>query len=320
MPAIRKKERIYIVPHWTGLVLAATSILVLLAGAVLAVSADGYQVLVAALIALGLVVLLQTNENLRGIKIDQVECEPVEHGAQPVLLIHVCNMGKNDRIALRARVWKKWKTPTMPAANIPVLAAGDSITVRLPLEPSCRGIHPIPTLVISSIFPAGLCCGWKTFSQTGEIVVYPRAAGRDIESHAIPGSGEAEFGGETGDDVIGHRPYQAWDAPSRLDWKIFAKRGKLAVRERGSTADQGRLIRWADTSFLSDGEIRLEQLSYWLEACNRQGIPFLLELGEGSEITRWSDLRQARRGLAAFSIPPRHLQNSSLKAERQDTL
>jgi uncharacterized protein (DUF58 family) len=172
--------------------------------------------------------------------------------------------------------------------------------VRIRVPVSRRGCYPHPPLWVSSDHPAGLCFAWKVLADVGQLVVYPRPAGQSLSAHF---SGEGESGNEArkgSEDISGHRPYVAGDPLARLDWRVFAKTGKMEVKTFESVAGRRIVLRWEDTAFLGDREARLEQLSFWVSECARNNRPFELRLDPSSRHLNEKNLDACRTALAAF--------------------
>ena len=267
---MKARERIYIIPTWAGAVFAGAVFLIFAAG----YFSEGFggtpQALVIALLVAGIVVLIQTNDNLRGIQISAERVLPVPAGSGAVVRVLVTNKSPVERLGLKVRVRAGWKL--VGGAAIPVIQAGGAASVELRLPTSRRGIFPLPPIWVSSNLPAGLCFAWKVLQGAGTHAVYPRGC----SWRPLPGTAEALKSG--GEEIGESRPYVAGDPLSRVDWKVFARRGTLAVRTFEDPG--GRLaIRWEDTGFLEDPEDRLEQLSAWVHSAARSGRGFDLHLG-----------------------------------------
>jgi len=292
-------ERIYIIPRWAGIVFA---------GAVFSTFVFGYfahgfgglpQTLVISFVVAGIVALIQTNENLRGVVLVSCQSQPAPSGREALLDVTLRNSSDRERLGLRVRLRSGWSL--VGDARLPVLRPGERATVRIRVPAARRGCYPYPPLWVSSDLPVGLCFAWKILTGGGQLIVYPRPAGQSL---AATYSSEGESGNEASkgaDDISGHRPYAAGDQLSRLDWRVFAKSGKLAVKTFESVEEGRVALRWEDTAFLSDPEARLEQLSFWVSECVRNRQPFELRLGPSSRPLDETNLTACRIALAAFT-------------------
>lgn len=301
-----RRERIYLIPRGAGLVLAFTLLLIFGLGFVQPSAREITQALGITLLIAGVVAMIQSNENLRGMEVIGCRATPVAAGENVVLEITVQNRSRSERIGLFVRKgwrWRQaWKQRREPAAWLPVIRGGETATLSLELPPARRGRHRIPTLWISSALPVGLCFAWKTFEKTGDYFVYPKPQGMPLEGEDRSGHGANRKGLEGGsEDVSGHRPYEPGDPLSRMDWRVFARTGKVVVRTLeeggGSTLD----LRWEDTKFLDHEEQRLEQLSYWIAQCVRENRPFRLSLGTPRDDLNHRNVTACLEALATFS-------------------
>lgn len=295
---MKTSERIYIVPRWAGIVFAAAVFAIF----VLGYFAHGFgglpQVLVISFVVVGIVALIQTNDNVRGVFLVSCHSQPVPAGEEVILVATFRNSSARERLGLRVRLRDGWRLKG--DGWIGVLRPGATVTIRIRVRTSRRGCYPHPQLWLTSDHPFGLCFAWKVFAAGGEYVVYPRPLGKPL---ATMFSGVGETGQElrTGaDDISGHRPYAAGDLLSRLDWRVFAKSGKLLVKTFDSVDGRRVALRWEDTAFLQDPEIRLEQLSFWISECVSKRQPFELLLGPASRHLNETNPTACRVALAGF--------------------
>ncbi len=278
-----RRERIFIVPRWAGLAFSFVLFMIFGLGFGFQSAGELTRTLGIALVVAGLVSLIQSNENLRGVAITGCRSTPVAAGDAPVLELTLQNSAKRERIGLLVRKGMRWtlawRTRPATSAWIPVIQAGEITTVQMALPATKRGRHPVPELWVSSVMPVGLCFAWKVFAGSGEYFVYPTPRGISLEGDGRKGQGTSDGPDGGSEDVSGHRPYEAGDPLSRMDWRVFARTGKVVVKtlEEGNGGEVA--LRWEDTRFLQDEEDRLEQLSFWVAQCVREDRTFRLELG-----------------------------------------
>jgi uncharacterized protein (DUF58 family) len=300
------KERIFIIVHWRGLLFAVFVLAVFGAAHLSPVPQDETQLLGIALVAAGVVILIQSNGNLRGVEVEVLACDPAPAGGLATARLRVRNGSKQDRWGLEVRPWhglKHWRRSAM--VHIPVLKAGQFLDFDLSWSAGSRGVHKLPAVWVASQQPFRLCVSWKTFSSPRELLVYPRPAGRAWKSGLLPGEGDGAKSGSNsaeGGDVIGHTAYVQGDPISRIDWRIMAKTGKLWVRKLESPQRGRVLLRWEDTSADLHDEARLEQLSFWVDQCLREGCSFRLSLPALS-LADGTSPRACREALARWKQP-----------------
>ena len=295
---MKTSERIYIIPKWAAVVFAAA----VLAIFVLGYFAHGFgglpQTLVISFVVLGIVALIQTNDNLRGVLLVSCHSQPVPAGDEPVLEVTLRNSSPRERLELKVRLREGWRL--VGGAGVGVLKPGATAMLRLRIPATRRGCFPRPPLWVSSDLPFGLCFAWKVFAGGGEYVVYPRPVGKPLAA-VISGVGESGQELRHGaDDITGHRPYASGDLISRLDWRVFAKSGKLLVKAFEAAGGRRIPLRWEDTAFLGDPEARLEQLSFWISECARNAQPFELHLARSPRNLNETNPTACRIALAAF--------------------
>lgn len=288
------RERIYIVFHWAGLMYGILIFLVFASGYLKRDSSGLIQTLGITLIVAGVVVLIQSNDNLRGVEIVGCRSQPCPAGSQAEIEVTVRNGSDRERIGLTVR--NGWRARPRASTWLPVLDPGETATVRLLLPTHRRGRFPVPTLWICSIQPAGLCFAWKVFPQSAVYHVYPEPKGRPLDAERTAGAQNDD----DRDDVSGHRPYNPGDRLSRLDWRVFARTGELVVRTLEEGGGETVALRWEDTRFLDSTERRLEQLSCWMDQCVREGRAFTLDLGGSRGRLSSSNLVACREALALF--------------------
>lgn len=276
---MKARERIYIVPHWAGIGFGAGVFALFIAGYFIHGFGGLPQTLVISLVVAGIVALIQTNENLRGVALVSCHSQPVPEGGEVVLEVTFANFSDRDRLGLQVRTRAGWKLSG--GASLPVLRPGERKTVRLSLPAKVRGRYENPDIWVSGTFPLGLCFAWKTFSASGVHYVYPRPVGRPFEEVIFNGNGEGVLEQKGTDDVGGHRPYVAGDLLARMDWKVFARSEKLVVKTFEGSGGDRILLRWEDTAFLDDPEARLRQLSFWISECQGRRRIFELHLPSG---------------------------------------
>lgn len=301
--AKRTRERIYIVPRWPGIGFAFVVLLIFALGFAFVGSRELTHILGISLVVAGLVVLIQSNDNVRGLEVTGCRSVPTPAGEPPVLEVSVRNSATRERIGLhvrRAIPWRKAWRMRPEGAWLPMLEPGQTLVVRLPLEPAPRGRHLIPRLWVCSVMPFGLCFAWKDFGLDGEYFVYPRPKGASLEERNLVGDGDLQGAGAGGDDVSGHRPYEAGDPLSRMDWRVFARTGKMVVRTLDEGGSGDVILRWRDTAFLDDAEARLEQLSCWMTQCVREARPFILDMSPHRGEITGRNLATCQEALATF--------------------
>jgi uncharacterized protein (DUF58 family) len=291
---MKTRERIYIVPTWAGLIFAFTLLAIFAAGYFAHGFGGPVQVLVMSLVVAGIVALILTNDNMRGVEVLDTRIDPTAAGEPACLRLTIKNTSDTERLGLLVRYRDGWKLKS--ARPVPVLPGGESRSVELSIPTTKRGIFPVPAIWVSSRLPVGLCFAWKVFQGLGSYHVYP--AGKTWRP--LPQSaGHLEGDGKAGhEDVDGHRTYSPGDPLSRVDWRVFARTGRVVVRTFDGAGSHRTILGWQDTDFLFDPEDRLEQMSFWITECVRGRQPWQVRMGTATFSER--NLRGCRMALASF--------------------
>jgi uncharacterized protein (DUF58 family) len=153
-------------------------------------------------------------------------------------------------------------------------------TLELALPAPARGRRRIEGLYLVSPHPLGLWQARRPLPGMAALV-YPRPEGaRPLPAAApVPAHWRREAG-----DFQGLRAYTPGDAPRRIDWRVYARRGELAVKDFDGGAGGHAL--WLDIGVCEgDVEARLSQLCQWVCAAERQGHEYGLRLGGGQDRT-----------------------------------
>ncbi|MDR1661942.1 MAG: DUF58 domain-containing protein [Azoarcus sp.] len=164
--------------------------------------------------------------------------------------------------------------PAAPAGR----ETGEGVTLELPLPAPARGRRRIGGLRLASLHPLGLWRAWRALPEMTALV-YPHPAGERPFADNAPNPAHRQR--EAG-DFQGVRAYAPGDPPRRINWRIYARRGELAVNDFDGGAG-GRAL-WLDAAACEgDLETRLSQLCQWVAAAERQGREYGLRPGNGQD-------------------------------------
>jgi uncharacterized protein (DUF58 family) len=151
-------------------------------------------------------------------------------------------------------------------------AARQELAVELTGLP--RGHHLLAGLALTSTHPLGLWRARRPLPSV-DLLVHPRPQGRRSLPGALPRPAHQRQ--ETG-DFQGLRTYAPGDPPRRINWRVYGRRGELAVnRFDGGT---GGDVLWLSPE-QADGELerRLGQLARWVLEAERCGREYGLRIG-----------------------------------------
>jgi uncharacterized protein (DUF58 family) len=121
-------------------------------------------------------------------------------------------------------------------AALPVLAPGESRTVRLSFRPRRRGRIELDGLDVGQVDPLGMTQGLARLPLAARVVALPKRY--RIPALALPGARKFQQGGVSLSASIGDsqeflalRDYRPGDPLQHVHWKSFARTGKPIVKE-----------------------------------------------------------------------------------------
>ncbi|WP_284617436.1 DUF58 domain-containing protein [Aquabacterium humicola] len=286
---------IYILPTRAGWAYALTLIVMLLASI-------NYQLnlgfaLTFLLGGAGLVGMVQTHANLRGLTLRVKSPQPVFAGERAQLEVVLSNPGR-ERNGLGLGIYRAG-AQGMAWVDVPMQGSGSA---RLAFVPSTRGLHELPTLMAETHFPLGLFRAWTVWRPAGQVLVYPRP---EHPAHALPSSQAAPGGPpqaqvRSGGEFDGVRAYRRGDTLRQVVWKKTAKSGEMVSRDTSASASREL---WLDYQLatLPESEARLSRLAAWVLAAEQRGTSFGLRL-PGQELACASGEVQRRAALEALAL------------------
>ncbi|MCU0972074.1 MAG: DUF58 domain-containing protein, partial [Gammaproteobacteria bacterium] len=284
-------RQIYILPTRYGLVYAALVAAVFL-GAV------NYGNNLAFLLAfqlggLGLVAMLLTWRNLRGLRVDVGSGSPVFAGERARFMVSLLPTDGVARPAVQVD-----GGIGSPVGDVPATDA-----LRLPLDAATqrRGRVALGRFRVSTRHPLGLLRAWCYVDTEATAVVYPRPAARyDAPPSPVYGGSEMGSLGVGADDFVGLRPYRIGDSPARMDWKTLARERGLHTRQFGG--DRADRL-WLSFEALAplDTESRLSLLCRGVLDAERAGRHYGLQL-PGGDIPPGNGAQHAERCLSALAL------------------
>tara|TARA_B110000971_G_C20036372_1_gene514459 strand:+ start:2302 stop:3246 length:945 start_codon:yes stop_codon:yes gene_type:complete len=179
-----------------------------------------------------------------------------------------------------------------PAFNLALHTDTETITLDMssgatslmvPVGNFERGVHPIASIKVQTLFPFGIARAWSWINPPGDLVVAPKpkeyAPARYPRGNPAMASAsdkkrqQNNFADELGD----LRDYQDSDPPARIDWKRYAATRETMVREHGLDTQGEVLLRQPQGSL----EAALSYLSGGLRVAERMGAPARMMLQGG---------------------------------------
>ncbi len=152
------------------------------------------------------------------------------------------------------------------------LPAGKKQILSMPLTPDIRGTFKIENCSLESLFPLGTIRFVLKFPETFQAIVYPQPKGISLEAFLKRQQGS--FGEES--DFEGITVHSGVIHLSRIHWPSVAK-GITAIKKFSYEVPLKHLY----FDFLSAGsndEQRLSQLTLWILSCEKQHLPFKIQM------------------------------------------
>ena len=293
LPAVLRRNRIYVLPTATGLFFG------LLLGTMLlgALNFNNNPAMLLALLLGGtsLASLIAAHMQLSGIRIQAAAADPVPAGDMMQLRIALDAVDTRMRQGLRlAHAGHATHTPLDPRGN----------TVELPLETRIRGLMPLPRIELSTVQPLGLARAWAYAWPAQSVLVYPSP---ETQAPPLPvpagGQGHPQVT-RSGEDPHHLRSYRAGDAQRSVAWKASARRDQLLVREYEQQRSGELLLDWEHTNGLAY-EHRIRRLARWIDDAERDGRRYALRLPATAPIQIGSGPAHRHRCLSALALLPR---------------
>jgi uncharacterized protein (DUF58 family) len=256
------RRRLYILPSRLGWVFAAM-LLALLLGSVNYETSLGFGATFL-LAGLGVTGMIRTYRNLHGVEL-RFGPAPAAFAGDPVRFPVSLDGGRLERWALH-----------MSGTRIHARAGKPPRQTHLALASNRRGRLRPGRLAIETTWPLGLFRVWSWVRPRVEAIVYPRPVdhGRPLPDKRMEGHGGARA--RSGDeDFAGLREYQPGDAPRRIAWKTFARRGELHTKRFEAESAGDRVLDWFELGNLAP-EARLEQLTRWVLDAEARGESYAL--------------------------------------------
>jgi uncharacterized protein (DUF58 family) len=178
-------------------------------------------------------------------------------------------------------------SPMLPgtgkAAWFPEIHPGRTETRILPYHPERRGPVPSFACTVSTRFPFALFEKSAEMNPRGSsLIVYPEPAEPDV---MVPGLDHADrtvglaAGGREGASIRGVREHCPSDPVRDIHWKASARMGKWMVKEREAEPAQVIDLLVPVPSPPHDFERVVSQACSLVLRCEREGLPYRLQVG-----------------------------------------
>ena len=254
-PLQLSQRRIFILPTRQG-ILFAVVLLIMLIGSINYNNSLGY-LLTFLLASLAVVSILYTYRNLLNLKVSVGNIAPVFSGENIKLPVVLDNTGFSERCAVQIKVFDE------QVESCEVSQDGWA-SVNLSFKATKRGIHKVPRITVSTVFPLGLFHAWSHVRLNNTYLVYPEPLGDKTLPYQWNEEQQQQRGYHKGtDDFAGLYTYTPGDPLGHIHWKSYAREQGLHTKKFGGNNEQEIWLDWREIK--KDAiETRLSQLSRWI--------------------------------------------------------
>ncbi|MFT6070642.1 MAG: hypothetical protein ACJAT2_001397 [Bacteriovoracaceae bacterium] len=217
-----------------------------------------------------------TNYNLHGLEILRLKASDIYFESEPLLVeVDFKNAGKKPRFDIEAGV------KDAESEFVTEIGPGESASIKVFLNQRKVGVHSIKKADLYTSFPFGLFKSWKPYRFEKEICIVPTPKYKPLPTEEMTASGEGDqMSSQLNDEFKNHMRYTT-EGVGRIDWKIFARRDELLLKEYEGEVSQN--FEFNDKQLTKfEKKDRLGFLTYWLLEAEKKGASYSLELGEDS--------------------------------------
>lgn len=218
-----------------------------------------------------------TNFNLHGLEFIRLRTEEVYFETEPVIVeLDFKNTGTKPRFDIEGSL------NDAESEFISEIDAGESKSLRLELKNKKVGIYQLKKLDLCTSFPFGLFRSWKPYKIEKEIFIVPHPKFKALPLEQVEETGERGMKtDQQNDEFKTHKKYSTEEV-GRIDWKIYARRGELLLKEFEGEVSQSYEFKDQQLGALPLKE-KLSHLTYWLIEAEKRGAYYALEI-EGEVI------------------------------------
>jgi len=254
-PVKLAQRRIFILPTRQG-VLFAVVLAIMLVGSINYNNSLGY-LLTFLLASVAVVSILHTYRNLLSLKISVGHIAPAFCGEKIKIPVVIDNSGLPERFAIQAELTEE----QVKSCDV---AQDGWASLSLSYKTQTRGIHPVPRITISSVFPLGLFRAWSHVRLTNTYLVYPEPLGKTQLPYQWNEEQQQLRGYHKGtDDFAGLYTYTPGDPLGHIHWKAYAREQGLHTKKFGGNNEQELWLDWRVFNS-ADTEQKLSQLAMWI--------------------------------------------------------
>jgi len=254
-PVKLTQRRIFILPTRLGFLFAFV-LAIMLIGSINYNNSLGY-LLTFLLASVSVISILHTYRNLLGLKISVGNISPAFCGEKIKIPIVLDNSDNTERCAIQVQLSKEMTK----ASDV---AQDGWVSITLPFKTLARGVHRIPRITISSVYPLGLFRAWSYVNLSNTYLVYPEPKGDKTLPTGWDEQQQQQRGYHKGaDDFSGLYTYVPGDPLGHIHWKSYARDQGLHTKKFAGNNEQEIWLDWRGING-TNTEIKLSQLSRWV--------------------------------------------------------
>lgn len=269
-------RNVYILPTRSGLLFAATLLVLLLASINYQLSLGHAMTFLLA--GAGAASMHLTHGNLLGLTLRLRPAPAGFAGDAARLEVLIDNLGAT-RHALAVGFQEGSAASAVQAwCDVPARSQ-QAVNLQQPL--ARRGWNAVQVLQVHTVFPLGLFRSWTVWRPSLQVLAYPRP---ESPAPPLPPAHAHEAGPRVprstgGGELDGVRPWRRGDSLRQVAWKKVAHTGEMISRDTSGHEARELWLDWeAAGGAGQDVEQRLSRLAAWALAAHRQGLRFGLAL------------------------------------------
>ena len=299
---ILKNNKIYIIPTRFGILYFIVIIVMILTGATY--SNNLIYLLGFFLFSVFVSGMVQTHNNIKGLQIKILNVEDCFEGEDTQVMVQILNPTKKTKQTIRIIASDKSIRHEIPG-KAEVIEPHKSVTLQFPIQTQERGDFQLKKVNIYTNYPVGLFRSWMYQKVSFTYFVYPRPLNFSQSRFQLKGEKENLRAGSESyhsleSDFKEHRNYQYGESYRRIDWKAYARKRLLLVKNFDGSSGNLKSFDYNELSHLNT-EQKLQQLSFWIFESKREKESFQLILPQ-FKLSSGNTESHAKSGLRALAI------------------
>lgn len=262
-------RNLYVLPSGFGWVYGVVVLAIFLGAINSQISTVFYMAFLLAVI--GIVSAWEAHANLKNLSFRLINVEDSSQGT-PARMTIIIQPNNKLRWGIEFQIAAQPKTRL---ERIPP----EGLQFVIPVETTERGYFLVPVIVISSLYPFGIFRVWSYAYFDDHYYVYPQPVDPGFWPDAYIAQNEKQRHALGDDNVYDLKQVEnPWAAPKLIHWKIAAKGQGWYLKIMDSNEVDNWLFKLNDLSFSKDLEVKLQNLSYWLQTAESSNQIYALEL------------------------------------------